>query len=465
MSKIKYFKLITIIVCMLLILKIDCNAYSNINKEYYDELFFDDNNQINKKELYDLIIKYKGFFENYIIYNSLPVESEIDENGERKAMPVGFAKVNCGDIRTLDQLKATLNKTFTEQCTLKIIKEYFNNNLENSNYKIIDNDIYTRSGERGHSPCNIEFYDKMRGKVTHYSAKDKELILDIYYPIQELDQFGEVCDVIYQNETYEFSNTDIGWRINSYKQISEDNKYRFEDRYNRSEVHGDMAYIIANKNGYKPGWTDILWRMDAKGNVTKMYEARGINFKVSEDNSRIVINTDKLIFLNIGGKVIKELEKKDVISEGSDENYLTILDWESNNKYIWATAGYTWSVNEFIRINTETWEVKNYKNNLPFYLEYTLDVDTGWVAYSDYPVIFDIYDREEFIKSNKEVSLWVHNIFTYETIKIESVRLNRFNPEWIWKGKGKLRYDIRGDNERYELPEHKINPDKRLIDN
>lgn len=235
------------------------------------------------------------------------------------------------------------------------------------------------------------------------------------------------------------------------KQTTDDAIYKFKDSYHQSEVHEDMAYIVASKNENKPDWTDILWRVNAKGSIDKMYEGKGIDFRVNNDNSTIAIYTDKLVFVNNDGKVIKEIAKKDISSKVDESSVISLLKWANSNKYIWLTVGHTFEVDEFIKINTDTWEITRYENNLPPQKAgYTLDVDTGWVAYTNMPVLSDEDDIKKYNESNMIIKLWVYNLETKENILVNEAKLNDFNPRWARNHD--LSYEIDGTLKIYKLP-------------
>ena len=58
-----------------------------------------------------------------------------------------------------------------------------------------------------------------------------------------------------------------------------------------------------------------------------------------------------------------------------------------------------------MKINIKTWEISSFKNTLPFQNEYILNVDTWWIAYSDYTMFFDVDSKSEFEQTDEMISL------------------------------------------------------------
>lgn len=460
MIKIKLIRIVSILICALLVLRIDCSAYTFNNAKDYYESSFEHTQGIDKDELFELIRKYKDFFLYYIRIGSLPIGAGLYEDKTLKPLPDGWYKVT-GDIQTLEQLTEALNDIFTYECSKRIIAEYFNNNQEHSNYKISnDNRIYTRGGECGMSPDIFYDYEDMTGRVISYSEKEETLTFEIFYRVIQHGALENIDDINYIKETYEFRKAkpdgmDFGWRIDNYEQPAKvpqnqlRRKYEFKDYL----INKDMVYMVARDN--ETNWPDILWRFDSKGNSKKIYEGEVYDFIVSEDNSSIAIDSDKLILIDHNRSITKKLDKRDICMCEQDI-YMNLVGWESKDDIVWVSNNKTWKVDEFIQIDTKTWVISRFENSLPFQREYDLDVDTGWIVYSDYPITFDVDSEDKFIRSNKLVTLWVHNYFTHETIKIDSANINRFMPRWLGKGTGKLEYSIGDKTYTYELPQGKV---------
>ncbi len=56
---------------------------------------------------------------------------------------------------------------------------------------------------------------------------------------------------------------------------------------------------------------------------------------------------------------------------------------------------------------------------------------TGWICYSDYPMLRDIDTYNEFSQSGTEVNLFVYNIFTDKKIKVAKSVAKAFEPKWV----------------------------------
>lgn len=245
------------------------------------------------------------------------------------------------------------------------------------------------------------------------------------------------------NKKLEIENKELSTNLKEFK-LNEikGNESRFE-LYRETEIHDDKIYALTiNTENNKV--IRELWRYDTQGRAKMMFKGKGVGYKVNNDNSRIAINDGGIYFLDEEGNTIKRFSREDIKKDIKHEEYIALLGWSDDGRYLWLSVGWTTDVTDFIQINADTWEVIRFYGDetKDISINNTLNCNNGWIAYTNYPVLFDDGCVEEFKQSNMTIFLKIYNFFSKETIIIDEVELNKFNPKWA--GDDALRYDING---------------------
>jgi len=220
--------------------------------------------------------------------------------------------------------------------------------------------------------------------------------------------------------------------------------------YHNSEYHNGNLYII-RRIGYVPEqwdseeWTDELWGYNADGEGMKLYSAQGLDFRVAPDERHIALRIsdlkctwDKLIFLDSSGNSVREFAADQFIGHPDKEAYaplpthLFLLEWSDDSSEFWGHVSAGPMPITFYKIKVDLWQITTYevsKLNIP--CEYDLNVNAGKLVYSDCPQIYDVYGREEFEKSQHQVTLFVYDFSNRSTQTIATAVAKCFNPKWL----------------------------------
>ncbi len=112
-----------------------------------------------------------------------------------------------------------------------------------------------------------------------------------------------------------------------------------------------------------------------------------------------------------------------IISKDEINNTDTIVqieEWNDAGDTFWCALMETYNTLAYISIDTKTWGTVKY-GNLDFYSdEYVLNPNTGWVVYSDYPVMFDITSAEQYMESKQMTTLSIYNLITQDKRDIDT---------------------------------------------
>lgn len=222
----------------------------------------------------------------------------------------------------------------------------------------------------------------------------------------------------------------------------------YTGHYNFEESHNGNVYLIRRKGDTNAdNWVDELWKYSLDNKVTKLFSTKGLDFRVSPNEEFIAIENRKIIITDSEGKIIKEFTDKDLNIEITKHAFPELYKWSDDNQLFWGFYMETaWPVMAY-SINLESWEIVNYNlMDLSIGDEFNLNPNTGIIAFSDYPVTFDIDDAEEFKESKKEVKLYLYNLNNKELKTIDTSITKEFNPKWI--DNTTLEYDDPGGNGR-----------------
>lgn len=139
--------------------------------------------------------------------------------------------------------------------------------------------------------------------------------------------------------------------------------------------------------------------------------------------------TNHLVILDEKGTVVINT---DLVSPIDESLNLTFYAWADEQEWLWLVHNRTYQVKDFVRIDLTTGAVTYFEQNYGFQGDYALEPNTGYLCFSDAPVLLDIEDREAFIESNQEVTLKLVNLFEEnEAQTIETANGRTFSPNWI----------------------------------
>jgi hypothetical protein len=161
----------------------------------------------------------------------------------------------------------------------------------------------------------------------------------------------------------------------------------------------------------REGNASIEERMDGKYMCAIDYETN--HLAILDEKGTVVINTD-------------------LVSPVDDSLHLRFYAWADEQEWLWLQHSQTWMIEDFIKIDLITGEITCFEQNYGFQGEFALEPNTGFLCFSDAPVIFDVEDGEAFIKSNQEITLKLVNLFEESKPQIIEVANSRhFRPQWI----------------------------------
>ena len=113
---------------------------------------------------------------------------------------------------------------------------------------------------------------------------------------------------------------------------------------------------------------------------------------------------------------------------------VSVYGWSSDSKYIWGYTANDIFPYSLFRIDIEKGEVETFDvYELSMHIgEMALNTDYGYIAYSDYPPIFDVHEIKEFKLSEEPVTLYLYNLFgETKPNRITSSKGVPFKPEWV----------------------------------
>ena len=211
------------------------------------------------------------------------------------------------------------------------------------------------------------------------------------------------------------------------------------EHYHIGEYHHGNLYII-NQIGSGEDWFNELWRFDSQGNEKLLASEQGLDFRVAPDESYIAVKYnpsgmpagEKISFIQSQGKVKKKFNAEDLGELGG--YYVKPLRWSDASSNFWAARHIGPKIYSFHKIESGSWSIINYNVSLlPINdsSECNLNSNTGRIAFSDHPAIFDTVSAENFIASKQTVTLFVYDLNAQELQTISTSIAKRFAPKWI----------------------------------
>lgn len=223
----------------------------------------------------------------------------------------------------------------------------------------------------------------------------------------------------------------------------------FEERHN-----GNLYIIRRSGDTETENWTDELWRYSLDNTITKLYSCKGLDFRVSPNEELIAITNGKFTIIDSQGQIIKDFEKEELIIDEADKAKLvSLIAWSDDSRNLWSCLYDNAVRSSVFEVQSDNWTVSSYSLEafpMGVYMgdDFDLNPNNGLVAFSNAPVILDVYAKTEFENSNREVSLFIYNPKNQELQAIDITVAKKFNPKWV--SNDIIEYDHPIKNERIQ---------------
>lgn len=216
----------------------------------------------------------------------------------------------------------------------------------------------------------------------------------------------------------------------------------YVNHYHNSEYHNGNLYIIRRigYNGHPDEeWADELWKYDSHQKGTKLFAAKGLDFRVAPDEKLVALEKDQenLILLDPQGNPTQEFAIDQL--GGHDEKthpplpaYLFLDKWSDDSRELWGEVSAGPSPLTFYKIEVASGQITTYDvSPLAIPWEYDLNANTGKLVYSDFPQMYVADDAEELKKSQQQITLFVHDLDSQSTQAIVTSVAKDFAPQWL----------------------------------
>lgn len=181
----------------------------------------------------------------------------------------------------------------------------------------------------------------------------------------------------------------------------------------------------------KHGDGNRLITINGMGEAKELYSGRHFSYLISPDQEYIALNEDnRIIILDINGEVLYEY--KDIFDLKDEAEGLNIVKWSADSTSLWINKRNLSKIEAFYKINIK--EVKYWEydvRNLGFDFDYDLNANNGKIAYSNYPMLFDVWSVYEFENSNDKVSLYIYDLEEKTDYFVCDNIAKSFEPKWI----------------------------------
>lgn len=233
--------------------------------------------------------------------------------------------------------------------------------------------------------------------------------------------------------------------------------------YHAADYKNGSLYVInrigyISERDYRDNWTDELWRYTGSGDRgTKLFAARNLDFRVRDDGGMIAVlapvtpgkHQRSLHLLGRDGKVLKAWSPKQLNCAGFD-----FLKWGWVGSDLWLKDQEAFDIYGFVRVDSRSMSTAKYDVTRLSLADQDFDLNTSSLrlAYSDYPVTFDIDSYRQIQQRKTPVKLYVHGLQTKRSRIIASSVAKVFRPKWVSssvleydnpKGNGRVRRAIR----------------------
>lgn len=205
------------------------------------------------------------------------------------------------------------------------------------------------------------------------------------------------------------------------------------------ETRDPYLYCSINKSISENKYKEEVIKFDNDNNKSLICEGKNVEISASPDGEHFIIienpetqmelkdmemqNIRNLKILDINDKIIY-----DEVIPSKLQTELKPIGW--NESEFWAAFNYAGGEPEYLILDIDTLKYEVVENKADRY-DSKLNIRTGWICYSDFPFCRDIDIYNDFKQSNKEVNLYLWNLFTDEKIYIATSIAKEFSPTWI----------------------------------
>ncbi|HOC97283.1 MAG TPA: hypothetical protein PKJ54_03305 [Candidatus Pacearchaeota archaeon] len=239
-----------------------------------------------------------------------------------------------------------------------------------------------------------------------------------------------------------------------------DNVYK--EHYHSSQFLNDTLYVIKRigYNGNENGdWTDELWKYDLNGNGTKIYSARGLDFRALDNGKIAITDGPYLRIIDSNGLPLKEFSFEDISIDPENINIYPILpsSISSQGEYVILENILPGQIAGLVKINTDTGEITKYDlQNLKIGADFEVSPNLDKIAFSTYKMLFDANSEAEYKNNKEKVDLIIYNLNTKEQKTILS-RTSSDGPFTIrWIDENTIEYNVPATDTQKET-RNKIN--------
>ncbi len=202
-------------------------------------------------------------------------------------------------------------------------------------------------------------------------------------------------------------------------------------QFHNIEFRSDKIYALYDWENPEDedDWSDALWCFSPYEDAKMIAEGKGLEFRVTEEGKLIAVEVDGNIDIyDAEGNLIHRISDEDVNTE--EYTKVRLEQWNDAGSVLWCSLMETYVTVAYVAIDTNSWEITKYNDRTFGSEEYVLNPNTGWVAYSDYPVTLDIIAFDEYMESGQMTMLYIYNLITKEERIIDSIETNKFKPKW-----------------------------------
>jgi hypothetical protein len=213
-----------------------------------------------------------------------------------------------------------------------------------------------------------------------------------------------------------------------------------EQHYHSSEYHNGNVYIIRRLGDIETdNWRDELWKYDELRAGTMVYSIKGLDFRVSPDESYLAVSGgdetvgEKLVLLDKQGSVLQEFSADQVLTGPEDMPLMVgLLDWSDDSRVLWVETDGP-ALASFSSLVSPSWQVTIFDLTGVSIgrAENELNPNTGKVVFSDLPMFFAVDQQDEFIASGEAVNLYVYDLASQNLQEIAVSQAKEFDPLWL----------------------------------
>lgn len=200
-----------------------------------------------------------------------------------------------------------------------------------------------------------------------------------------------------------------------------------------AEFVDGKLFVIRRFEG--PDWTDELWKY-SDGGGQRLFSARGINFRVSQDGRQIAVLypidrngvIDALVFIDQDGSALRTFQRGDF--SVVDDGVLDLAIWGGESFWVEERIGR--SLSRLFSVDVITGEVTSYDVSALGVAdhEYALQPETNTILFSSYVSPLDVDDLLNVPKQSVLLSLYRLTDGTMETVATTTTN-QPLEPTWV----------------------------------